>query len=487
MSGPGRAIPPFGNRRLLNESEASNSSRTSSLEMALLANLTLEDRLEQQYANEPADVRLSRLLSIRSVVSTASSFAQRQQQAVGAQVDFREIGTGSIGKVFEHPGTLYAYKLPLLENSPKLWNNYIMGLRVQDSFQSLPYFNGQVEIPRSFWFALPDTDAFWADNLHRFPDTDQFPRRPRNILCMERIFPLPKPIREALIDKYCPARIKDQIASNEANKDCLIRPYLGRIKYGRGQQFFSLRNFQLHANQIEELSIDPNELLDGMAHALAVLHWHTRIDANDVEFVLGSSPEEEQRVRNIVSLQKALSLQPNSSTYEVATNSPLNFTRRQTSLWLIDFDDCNAITMDTSGVKQAVKAFLETNHYSPKPSTGNDFIDRLWHTFKASYLVFSDKLINTILKKPELTNLPQEFIQNVEDLCAKKQSAAASSRHSQGDSSIGGSSTRRRGPSSPGPAGPRQAGSGRRSQSWRGSWDSNASDNHTATQPRPGK
>jgi hypothetical protein len=34
-----------------------------------------------------------------------------------------------------------------------------------------------------------------------------------------------------------------------------------------------------------------------MAHALAIVHWHTKIDAMDVEFVLGSSPLEEQKVR----------------------------------------------------------------------------------------------------------------------------------------------------------------------------------------------
>ncbi len=486
MSGPNRALQPSGNRRLLNTSEASTSSRTASLEMALLANLNLQDRLEQDYANESPEIRLRRLLSIRSTISTTSSFAERQQQAVGTYANFREIGTASIGKVFEHPGTLYAYNLPLLENSPKLWNNYVMHMRVQESFQIVPFYQGQIEIPRCFWFAVPETEAFWTENLHRFPDTEQFPRRPRTILCMERIFPLPKPIREALIDKYCPPRIKDQISSNEANKDCLIRPYLGRIKYGGGQHFFSLRNFQLHANQIKDLGMDATELLGGMAHALAVLHWHTKIDANDVEFVLGSSPEEEQSVRSAIPLQRVLTLHPNSSTYEVATHSTVNFTKRVTSLWLIDFDDCHNITMDTDGVNQAAKAFIETNHYSPKPSTGNDFIDGLWGQFKARYVEFSDTLLERYMKKPELKNLSRNFIQTVEDLCSKKQSASTSPRGGPGRQSPRGGSVRGRGSRDSGHGGSRRTASGQRSQSWRGSWDSNASEDYTGSRPYPG-
>ena len=40
-----------------------------------------------------------------------------------------------------------------------------------------------------------------------------------------------------------------------------------------------------------------------MADALAVLHWHTKIDGMDVEFVLGSSPTEDQKVRRVMPLE----------------------------------------------------------------------------------------------------------------------------------------------------------------------------------------
>lgn len=53
-------------------------------------------------------------LSSDSAISMASSNAQRQAAAVGQLTMFREIGQGSIDVVFEHSGTTWAFKLPLL-------------------------------------------------------------------------------------------------------------------------------------------------------------------------------------------------------------------------------------------------------------------------------------------------------------------------------------------------------------------------------------
>lgn len=181
--------------------ESSTSSRSVSLEAALLQNLRLEDKLKADADNLSPKETLKRFLSVRSVISTTSSTAEQYQAAVGRVTPFREIGTGSIGKVFEHPGTIWAYKLPLLDKSDKLWNNYVMHVRVQDSFDKLGNLSGLVEIPRCAWFASPESE-FWSDNLDLFPSTQEFPRKPRQVLCMERIFPLPQPVRETLIDIF---------------------------------------------------------------------------------------------------------------------------------------------------------------------------------------------------------------------------------------------------------------------------------------------
>lgn len=79
--------------------------------------LHLNERLEQQANAETeadtASVFLKRMLSIKFVISTSSSFAQTQQVAVGTKSMVREIGTGSIGKVFKHPETISVYNVPV--------------------------------------------------------------------------------------------------------------------------------------------------------------------------------------------------------------------------------------------------------------------------------------------------------------------------------------------------------------------------------------
>ena len=85
-------------------------SRSVSLEVAMLESLDLDDKLAAEAASEGPKEALKRLLSIRSVVSTSSSFAERQQAAVHGHSEFKEIGTGSTAKVFEHPGTSWVYK-----------------------------------------------------------------------------------------------------------------------------------------------------------------------------------------------------------------------------------------------------------------------------------------------------------------------------------------------------------------------------------------
>ncbi|KPM45573.1 hypothetical protein AK830_g969 [Neonectria ditissima] len=386
----------------------------ASLEQALRDNLRLENRLDIAAKADTPEACLQRMLSVKSVISTSSSFAERQQAAVGTTACFREIGTGSIGKVFEHPGTTFVYKLPVSDQPSKLWNNYIMHKRVQSSFQNLPYLEGQVEIPGCHWYSTPTTDAFWDEFLNRFPDTPEFPRKRRHVLCMERIFPLPRPVRHALIEKYCPIIAQEKMKDSEANKDCLIRPCLGRLKYGSSGQFFSLRNFKLHSNQIQELQLEVSELETAMGHALAVVHWHTKIDAKDVEFVLGSSPVEEQKIRTDVDINTIQSKNP-TSTFEQVTHSAINFGKRITSLWMLDFDDCENISMDEQGVNLAVRAFLETNFYCPKPNTGDPFIETTWVTFREKYLFFSAHILETITQRPDLSNLPRMFIEKLEN------------------------------------------------------------------------
>ncbi|KAK3364171.1 hypothetical protein B0T25DRAFT_445778 [Lasiosphaeria hispida] len=359
---------PSSSRRALAATDATDTSVDQSLAQAAMESMRLGERLEHEAVSETPEAILKRMLSVKTVVSTGSSFAQRQQAAIGSNTEFREIGTGSIGKVFEHPRTILVYKVPMADQPEKLWNNYLKHARVYESFKAMPPVNEQVVIPRCFFYTNPDDEAFWTQNLKWFPNLPLFPQVTHHVLYMERVFPLPLPIRNALISKFCPPMYQQSAKKYEANKDCLIRPYLGRLKYGSGNYpGFSLRNFQLHADEIMDLGLDASELCTSMARALAVLHWHTKIDGEDIEFVIGSSPLREK----VVSVSKASELStmaPYTSTYDRVQHNTLNFTKRVTSLWMLDLDACSDIAMDSNGVDMAVKAFIghtTTMHSSP--------------------------------------------------------------------------------------------------------------------------
>ncbi|KAK8862854.1 hypothetical protein PGQ11_009089 [Apiospora arundinis] len=119
---------------------------------------------------EAPEEGLARMLSLGSVVSTTSSSAERETMALDLPVPFRETGTGSIKRVFEHSGTFFVYKVPIIDDrTQKLWDDYVMYTRTQKAFSSVSKVPDTVEIPRVFWFANADTDEFWDEHLEQFP------------------------------------------------------------------------------------------------------------------------------------------------------------------------------------------------------------------------------------------------------------------------------------------------------------------------------
>ena len=408
--GESRRLPKLAERRQEQRSDTAISTRNPSLEAAIRDNLALEDYLQSTTVGEPLEQSLTRLLSTRTVVSTSSSFAKRQQAAVGTTTAFREIGTGSIGKVFEHPGTIWAYKLPLTSDETKLWNNYTITRRIENSFEMLGPLAGQVETPRAFWYAQESTNEFWDASIDRFPFTDVFPLWRRDVLCLERIFPLPKPTRDCLVDLYCHEAGRESAKANAANGDCLVRPLLGRPRQSSASRLknFSLRNFKLHLDQIKDIGLEADDLAFAMADALAVLHWHTKIDAMDIEFVLGSSPQGDQIVRRRFPLEKLTSASIPTSTFEHVTNSSPNFGRRMTSLWLLDFDACKDIALDQTGVNMACKAFVETEPYCPRAHSSDIFGQNLWISFGNRYIATARKILDHSHQ-----DLPVKFLDGV--------------------------------------------------------------------------
>lgn len=159
---------------------------------------------------------------------------------------------------------------------------------------------------------------------------------------MERILPLPKHVRKALITKFC-ARERhldaadiESLLNHPSNKHCLVRVYLGKAKGPVNMDNDApLRNFPFYLGFMEEIGIDSLALANEMGKAYAILHWGAGINGDDVEFVLGTSAIEAKREEQ----------------------GPPRFQYRAVGLYLLDFGQCEAVdlTWDCDVVYQAFK------------------------------------------------------------------------------------------------------------------------------------
>ena len=314
-----------------------------------------------------------------------------QGQNISAVTKYRRIGQGHCGSVWAaegEEGTVVMKREDCGEGRSVLndFNMHRLVLRAADS-----YDNFNVCVPRSPEY-LQSHDNWWALHLSRFPEGYS----PCNTLRSERIPPLPQDVRNRLIDLYCPTEGVSTIKSSDVNRDCLVRPYLGRRKRhldqrktqrGLGRMFFSLRNYPMHLDQAEDLALPVVSYAHAMAETLAVLHWVARIDANDIEFVLGGC-------------------QPQTRAAEFKHDI-----LGRHALWILDFDLCRQLSMDNAGVKQAADAFIKNDPYFPRPATESPEC-ALWVEFSTRYLECSQAIV---AGNGVDSTLPNKFIARVVD------------------------------------------------------------------------
>ncbi|KAK4891105.1 hypothetical protein LTR27_010312 [Elasticomyces elasticus] len=399
--------------------QGNSSEFSASLSVAANRADTLQELLEAQLGRELAgsslDQQLQRLLSFRSVISTSSSLAEAQQAASGGATSFPEIGEGSIGRIFEHPGRTVCYKLPLTNDQSqyhKLFNNYRQQLIIAGSFDNFALNNpGQlieVTVPRAYFFATKKTTEFWDENKDMF-DWSDLPEVGQ-AFCMERIFPVPNPLRQLLIDRFCKPELRAAARADPKNKQCLIRPMLGREITRQNALGFNLRNYTLSVDKLQELGLPAKEYAEAMAGAFAVMHWQAKLDGNDVEFVLGSAPTRDTEYENArrFTVEEARALRKDQETYSMVLGARNNFKRRVMSLWMLDFDACNEITIDSAGVLAAVKAFTGTFAYTPRPDATDEYQQNLWSTFTKRY-----EEVSKLILPENSRHLPGLFITEV--------------------------------------------------------------------------
>ena len=313
---------------------------------------------------------------------------------------FRRIGAGFCGSVWAPQGNDDpSFALKREDGGPgrSLSNDFEMHKRVLqglvrlaslDSRDAQEPFPLHINIPQCQMLIEPGND-WWDRNLSRFPAGCS----PCKSLLSERIPPFPQKTREFLVDRFCPQALTEAIKASGVNRDCLIRPYLGRRKVvpGTGNldrpsklRVFSLRNHPLYLDQMEQLHLDEDAKVYAkiMAEALAMMHWLAEVDANDVEFVLAPS-----RVDN---------------HYKPRLENSLG----KHVVWLLDFDYCNPMTMDLEGIEKAVAAFFRNDPYYPRPGTP------FWELFKQAYLQASSRM--TDCKDKHKVRLSHIFIERIE-------------------------------------------------------------------------
>lgn len=349
-------------------------------------------------------------LSASPVIPPCSNLASSTQRATSPtgsnNEDLRVIGLGSCGTVFEIRGTEEAFKKGTNEHS--IWTDFCLTNRVHNAFHDIQGPMQEIfpnltipKTPRCYDFYLTDDEDFWSAHLQRFPAGFQ---TKQTCFTVDRILPLSKKAREALIDLYFDEddEMQREAKADEKNGDCLVRTYLGEMESVRQQSdtYDSLRNFPLRLNMMEDLDLDISTFASEMAIGLAVMHWQAQVDGMDAEFVLGSCATEHR---------------DRTSAYDNECTLPRPVRRvavqcRPVHLWLLDFDKSHTFDFTTDDVtKKLVPASLGNDPYYPRPRVDED----LWAVFSGTYIEASALILEIKGVGQRIEGLPQFFLDEV--------------------------------------------------------------------------
>ena len=415
-------MAPSSNRRRLN---ASSAPFLEDFPTSLQLSNLLEDPVcapgpTSSYPRD-ADHGLNKMLSLRREVSTSIASSAAEHQGTTQMRDdesFRKIGAGACGAVFAQDGRSLAIKLAKAEDLD-LWNDYVMHSSIAEYFSA--YKIDEIKIPACYYFVPKDESQYFAKRPSLVEAATPVCNLPTSALVTERIMPLPQTTRALLIEKYCAPRNKEKALADPANEDCLVRPYLGSTQGKGGQMFFSLRNFKMHLNQMVEIDLDVKAMARRMAIAMAIMHWGAKTDARDIEFVLGSSTEQLPLATAADGIERMKPL-----TYTgPPSRSDEDFFRRSTELWVLDFNQVRAITLDEAGVAQAVEAARINDPYLPKPLQETPIEKEVWNAFVVSYLEASGTILEDEEYGQDVLSWPAMFLCGLIEAQRKKQQAAS--------------------------------------------------------------
>lgn len=388
--------------------------------------------VEVHDATGPLDI-LKRTLSIRSVLSTNSSFAERMEAL--ASVDLKdlklnEIGRGSFGTVFEIPGTEWCLKKTLTSVS-HLRREYSNGVRISREVNNTAWeaisrsneFPGVLmpRVPRYIgWYGMEDSESpsrWFKTNGHMFPQQNGG-KVPGPVICLERVLPLPKVIRESLIEHYFKPEDREAALADKENKACICRVYLGYRSDDIQKQKLederkTLRNFPLYLDQMMELEMDPLVIARDMALGLAAGHWAANSNMMDVEYVIGSRPHMVNLAKENPPARKGKKATAGDSRRRHGNlSAPVDprpdqptFRNRAIQLWMIDFNKVNQFEASvTQGYNKNIDRLVFESRatdgpYYPRVLARDEYEWKLWLEFARTYIRASRTILNDMMEK----------------------------------------------------------------------------------------
>lgn len=364
---------------------------------------TLSEAEDSQEPRSHADLgeieaQLHHMLSIHASSPAAESPSPAREVSSATWI---RIGAGACGAIFARDGKSEIAKISKMDGDD-LWNDFRQHVKISGSLKNFPV--RQLEIPSCMGF-IPEGHDFMEAHPKLIECASTVLNFPAPVLISQRINPLPKLIRELLIAKFCRSELQQAARNDPANKDCLVRLYLGSQSSPRPSRFFSLRNFKLHLDQMDMLKLDIRGFAYSIGQALAVMHWAAQTDARDIEFVLGSStvPTAPQ-FSEIKDLKEPTFFGPASGVIE-------DFYHHRAQLYLLDFNQVRDINLNETGAEAAFQAFKINDPYFPRPLQTTPIGLRAWDSFAAGYLTSAQD----ILGAKGLTWLATSFLTKVLD------------------------------------------------------------------------
>lgn len=358
---------------------------------------------------------LLRLLQPKSTISVTPTPAWIYHDALNRGIGYRKIGFGQCGLIFTIPGSSTVLKVSRPYFHEGLWNDFLCHLRIYGAFAKQT-IQPSCRLPLVYSF-ISKADVTWWD-AHRplFTESSSTFPLPSMGLISQRIPQLPRTLRHALIDLYCPKNLREDVRSNTINRDCLVRIYLGRRRNSNAPlpPNFSLRNYNLCLDQMLDLDLPVNQYAASIAETLAITHWAAHVDAYDIEFVLGGEigSANTQQATDFFSQQlHVLEQVEPGSVYD------LSLRQRTTRIWVLDFNLCSRWSLEAllkrpeEVINQLVLAFFENDPYYPLPEMESEVDRELWSTFSREYLHKANEILLQDSHYEETQHLPRRFIE----------------------------------------------------------------------------